>query len=284
MGNMLKRFHICACGFRKIFANPRLYLSFLWFFLSIGYYMAKVKSFSAMMGVKASPWIFLLLIPDAMGQLFIIIGATLLFCDAPFMNETTIWQLVRAGRKNWFWGNMLYIWLLSLFYAVMLFLLPNFLLFPDVSWTSGWGQILGALAQSSAASTLGINSLNYSVMVQYTPLQAAGCVLLAVWLNPVLVGMINYVCNLWLKRGTGPLFSIVMGLSPYLIVRLADFRIGYYLSPPAWMNISMYNWDGYGDFPSPTYIYTTLAVLLLILMVLGYIGIRRKDIDPVSGI
>ena len=39
-------------------------------------------------------------------QLFIILGALLLFCDAPFLNQNSSWQILRAGRKNWFWGNM----------------------------------------------------------------------------------------------------------------------------------------------------------------------------------
>ena len=143
--------------------------------------------------------------------------------------------------------------------------------------------VLGALAQSSAAAQMGINPPDYNLMARFMPVQAMALTILAVWLNSVLVGMINYACNLCLRKGIGPLISIAMGLSPYLIIRLADFWVGYYLAPPAWMNITMYSWDGYGTYPTPAYIYAVLLGLIFVCMAVSYIGIRRKDINTASG-
>ena len=283
MDKCRKSAHIAAVELRKAFTGPRFYVALLWILFDISSYVVRVKEFSALAGIKVSPWLFPLIIPDAMGQLFVIIGATLIFCDAPFINSMTTWQLMRGGRKSLFGGHILYIWVMSLLYAAALALLPNLILFPRVAFMKDWGQVLGALAQSSAAAQMGINPPDYNLMARFMPMQAMALTILAVWLNSVLVGMINYACNLCLRKGIGPLISIVMGLSPYLIIRLADFWVGYYLAPPAWMNITMYSWDGYGTYPTPVYIYAVLLGLIFVCMTVSYIGIRRKDINTASG-
>lgn len=280
MDKIYKSLRICGIHLRKMLGNPRFYIAFLWFVFLIYFYVSKVKAFSIETGIKVSPWLFPLLLNQAGNQLFVIIGALLLFCDAPFINETTTWQMMRAGKRSWFWGSMLYISVLSLIYSVGLSVIPNLMLFPRVTWMEDWGQILGALAQSSAASQLGIINLDYGLMVRFMPWQAMCLKILAVWLNTVLIGELCYVFNVWLRWGSGPLAGMMMGLTPYLILRLPNFRVGYYLAPPAWMNLSMYSWNGYGTFPSPAYIYTTFAVLILGCVIFSYIGIKKKDVIP----
>ena len=91
MDKCRKSAHIAAVELRKAFTGPRFYVAPLWILFHSSAYVVRVKEFSALAGIKVSPWLFPLIIPDAMGQLFVIIGATLIFCDAPFINSMTTW-------------------------------------------------------------------------------------------------------------------------------------------------------------------------------------------------
>ena len=100
--------------------------------------------------------------------------------------------------------------------------------------------------------------MNYTIMAHYTPAAAMLLTLAAVWLNTVLIGMINFTLNLLVKKGIGAAVSVAVGLSPLLIVRLARFDLGYYFAPPLWMDLSNYRWQGYGYGPSFAYVYGVL--------------------------
>ncbi len=284
MDSIRKSLRICFVAFRKMIRTPRFYVAFLWFACLIGLFAMPVRNFCIATGIDVAPWMFPLLTEEDVYQLFIIIGAMILFCDAPFLHADSSWQILRAGRKNWFWGNILYIWLLSLLYAVGLSLIPIFLMLPHVKGMPGWGKILGSLAQTNAAAQIGVNGLNYDIMAQYDPLQAMVLTILPVWLNTLLIGMVNYVFNFWTIRGAGAGVSAAIGLSPLLIKRLAKNRIGYYISPPLWMNLSYYKKGNYGIGPSFVYAYGVLLILILACTLISYIGVCRKDLNMMEDI
>lgn len=258
--------------------NPRPYLVLVWFSCICVFLMLRIREFSIRVDEPVSPWIFPFLTEAPGNQFFIIAGAILLFCDAPFLNESAGWNILRSGRRSWFWGNFLYILIMALAYSIVISVLPNLFLLPQVKLTGEWGKVLGALAQTGAASEIGIRNLNYSLMVQYTPLLAMFLTVMAVWLNSVLIGMVCFTFNLVAGKGSGIFVSAMIGLTPMLVRCLAKLYVGYYTAPPMWMDISVYNWNGYGKFPSVWYIYAVLLGLIVALSIAGYIGMRTKDL------
>ena len=284
MGNVRKALHICRGSFKRELVSPRIYIAFLWFLFLIYFIVSVIRSFGVSVGLRTSPWLLPLLTQQSGNQMFIIIGALLIFCDAPFLHANSGWQILRAGRKNWFWGNMLYIWGMSLFYALVLAIIPIILLIPHVATINSWGQVLGSLAQTNAASQLGIGNLCYDIMSQYEPIEAMILTILPIWLNSVLIGMVNYTFNLYGKNGSGAVVSIALGLSPLMLTKLASPRIAYYIAPPLWMNLYYYSKDGYGVGPSFGYVYAVLMGLIAVLTIFSYLGIRRKDLNMVEEI
>ena len=282
MGSSKMILRVCKGAFQKAVGIPRVYIAFLWVVFLFLNFVRGIRAFCEMMNYSVSPWLFPHITADTVTQTVIIIGALLLFCDAPFLHSNSGWQILRAGRKNWFWGNMLYIWLLSLLYAVVLSILPILMTLPYVEWSEGWGKILGSLAQTNAAAQFGMSPLNYSIMAQYDPAAAMLLTILPVWLNTVLIGMINYVCNLFTKRGLGAVISVAIALSPLLITRLANFAVGYYLAPPLWMNLSNCKWLDYGYGPSLFYVYMVFLITIGACVVASFLGIRHKDLNTVE--
>lgn len=282
MCDLNRVFRICMIGLKKIAVSPRFYLAYLWVLCAFFPYIVSIRKFCSYVEMDCSPWIFAMLTDDSGNQLFIVLGALLLFCDAPFLHVNSGWQILRSGRNCWFLGNMLYVWILSFIYAVGIGILPIITMLPLVGWDTGWGKILGSLAQTSAAGQFGMEQLNYGIMAHYRPLAAMGLTLIAVWLNTVLIGVCNYVLNLYFKNGIGNIACVVLGLSPLLIVRLAKFSIGYYLAPPLWMSLVNYKWKGYGYGVSFGYAYGILAGGILLCMILSWRGIKKMNLEFVD--
>ena len=272
---------ICKGNLKRILKNPRLYLALSWFVMTSLFYLIQVRHLAVSLEQSVSAWIFPLLIVLSGNQMFVILGAVLLFCDAPFLYDNSGWQILRAGRRGWFWGNILYIWILAFIYAVFIAVLPMLFLIPHISFRNEWGALLGSLAQTSLADQAGITPLSYGLMVRYEPVEAIVLTVLAVWLNGVLVGVINYAANLLIRQGVGPIFCVAMGVTPVLTEGLQTeiAQVSMYFSPPSWMNLMNYNWDGYGTNPSPEYIYLAFAVMIAVGIAAGRIGIVRKDLQ-----
>ena len=88
--------------------------------------------------------------------------------------------------------------------------------------------------------------------------------------------------NLYVKQGAGTIISAVIGLSPLMLVRLANYRIAYYISPPLWMDLSVYRYRDYGAGPTFAYAMGILLGLIVLCMVISYIGVRKKDLNMVE--
>ncbi len=275
---------ICRGNLKRISANPRLYLAVGWVAMTIFRYMLELRRISAVYEEPVSAWMFPLLLEKSGNQMFVILGATLLFCDAPFLYDNSSWQIIRSGRRNWFWGNILYIGALSLIYTVAVFLLPVLFVFPRVSFSNEWGALLGSMAQTSLPDQLGLSRLSYTIMVRYAPLEAVCLSGLAVWLNAVLAGVLCYAVNLLVKRGLGPAACIAMGLMPTFMDGFSSAvrYVSYYLAPPSWMNLENYNLDGYGAGPPPFYIYLFFTAAITVCVVVSRLGIVRKDLDTIQ--
>ncbi len=282
MDKLRKIIHICGGSLRRILREPRFYVALLWFSLLLVNLAAAVRDLSSLSGVKSSPWLFPLVTKSSGNQLFIIIGALLIFCDAPFLHGGSEWQILRAGRKNWFWGNMLYIWGTAFLYTLGLALLPMLLLIPHAEFMSGWGRVLGSFAQGSV---FGGGSLSYKIMVQYTPLQAMVLTFLPVWLNAVLIGVVNYALNLLTRRGVGAAVSVALALSPAMLsgIRVTS-TVAYYFSPPLWMSLEYYKDRGYGAGVTFGYAYGGLFLLIALCTAVSYVGVRKKDLVVVDEI
>ena len=278
MVNGKKIIRICAISTKRIFTNSRFYLAVLWAMIVFSFNIFGIRVFCVLTQARVAPWIFPLLTKESGNQMFLILGALLLFCDAPFLSPNSQWQILRAGRKGWFWGNILYIFFTALCYTLLLAVLPILICIPYVGWSEEWGKVLGTLAQTTAAARLQLKPFDYRILLYHSPQGAMLLTILSVWLNVVLIGMVNYTLNLWVRKGIGTAVSVMLGLSPLLITRLLDMTLGYYLSPPLWMSLAYYKWGEYGIGVPVGYAYGVLIGLILFCIAVSWIGVKKKDL------
>lgn len=284
MNNIKSINKVCLNLLRKSFGTPRLYVAFLWMSFLLYGFAEKFRIFSNMTGVPVAPWILPFFTKGSGCQIFIILGAALTFCDAPFLTSSAYLQLIRSGRKNWFFGTMLYIVCLSFVYTMGIALLSVLFLLPKATFIPGWGKIIGTLAQTDAGAQISLTPLNYDMIKLFKPLLAEGLTIAVVWLNCIVTGMLIYMFNFCVKQGAGLVAAAVMALSPQLILLLVQEKIAYYLAPPAWMYILYYDWTNNGYYPSIGFVYGVLFLIIILCGGIIYYRFQKADLNETDEI
>ena len=194
---------VCQIRLRKTFTTPRFYVALLWIAILFHVMTVGIRGFCEQTGVDVTFWMLPFMTRYNGDQIIIVLGALLLFCDAPFLEPNSGWQILRAGRKSWFWGNMLYIVVVSFFYTICLSMIPVLLVFPNVGWETGWGKVISTLAQTNAAYTFDQEPLDYLILSRFSPQEAMGLTMLAIWCLSVMTGVVSYAGNFLVHRGFG---------------------------------------------------------------------------------
>lgn len=275
MRNVKQILLICINNIKRSLINPRIYLSYLLVFTLIKQLTDTIRTFSVQMEINTAPWIYPCLVQKYYIQMILILGIVLLFCDAPFMNESTPFLLIRSGRRNWLLGQIAYIISMSFIYFAVIVLLSVILLFPQVDCQLGWGKILGTLAQTDASPLI----LDYRMQIIYTPIAAMGYSFLISWLVGIITGLLILVLNLYFKHFLGPMVGATIAFLPYFAINFSSLYNIFYVSPASWMDITLWTGDKTSKLPSREYIIAFIGITLVALVTISLIKIRKITID-----
>ena len=276
MSDFKQIYHICTDALRRCMINPRIYISVLLATVLIEPLISPIRDFAGWAGVPSAPWVFPFLMQEYYIQTIILFGAVLLFCDAPFMNEGTPYWVIRSGRKNWFWGQIGYVFFASLIYFLLIISVSIMLLIPNVTLDWDWGKVLNTLSQTDTAFQIGTNKLDASLQIAYTPTLSMLFSLLMSWLNGVLIGMVMFLVNLNMKRIMGPVLGALLSTLPYFAIYSSNIHIIYFFAPGTWMNIMLLHTE---RMPSLLYAVVFLGIAISALIFLSYLSIRKRTID-----
>lgn len=76
---------------------------------------------------------YILLSSDNNFYFFLMIGLVLLISDCPFVPEGTGYYLLRSNRHSWFWGQVIYIFMIAILVNLFLLLVTAITLIPHVT-------------------------------------------------------------------------------------------------------------------------------------------------------
>ena len=238
-----------------------------------------IKAFSELTGVKATPYIFPFLIQQTFIQLLFLIGASVLFCDAPFVDRSSSFEMIRTGKKKWLLGKIVYIAEMSFLYTAALMLISGILLLPQITWEKSWGKALFTLAQTNAAAVVGNDfiHLDYSLMLRYEPLEAMLLCGLIPWAVCVIVGLSILVINLIFWRIPGITGGIFIAMMPYFQKNFSNLHRMSFFSPGTWMDIALWNPDIRTLYPTVAYMISFMIVAILIMIGISFFQLERMD-------
>lgn len=238
-----------------------------------------IKDFSQLTGVKVVPCIFPFLMQQTFIQLLFLVGATMLFCDAPFIAQDSSFEMIRTGKKKWLLGKLMYVIGMSFIYTATLMLISGLLLFPQITIQKGWGKALFTLAQTNAASVLENDyiHLDYSLMLQYEPLEAMLMSGLMAWLVCIIVGLCILVINLSFERLPGSVGGITVAMLPYFQKNFSNLHTMSFFSPGTWMNITLWNTKVRTHYPTVKYMVTFFVLSIAIMAAISFLQFERVD-------
>ena len=204
MGFVRKSYRVFLFRLRSAFSSPRLILLLVMVAAYVYGSVSPVADMSADLDIPAHPWAFPHLTNDFVCQLVFMATAVVLFCDAPFENEATMYFKYRTGHTSWAMGHVLYIMVLSFLFVLLLQAISIMALIPQLDFQEGWGKIWGTLGKSSIGRQYGVVFTASDYLVgKYTPLEATVYSFLLEWACAAWLGLLSYAGNMLSKKPMG---------------------------------------------------------------------------------
>lgn len=263
---------------RRLLINPRFYISLILVTILMHQIIGPIRIFCSETGISITPWIFPHVVQWYFIQNIILIGVVLLFCDAPFFNEGTPFLIMRSGRGNWIKAQLLYVMAASFICCFSLLLISILLTAPYIDFSLEWGKIINTLAQTDASNQIGTVKLDYKILQLYHPVQATALSFFISWLVVSFTGILMLTANLFGRRIIGAVLGTALSFTPYFAMTFTNLYIGYYVSPPTWMDITLLADTGYSSYPSASYIFSFLVIGIIVLSLISYLRMRKKII------
>jgi len=199
-----KSFRVFKFRFRSAFSSVRLSLLLIMVGVFVYSNVSPIADMSAAMEIPVRPWAFPHLVNDLICQLVFMAAAVVLFCDAPFTDEATIYFKYRSGRVPWSVGHTLYIAVISFIFVLLIQVVSILALLPQLDFQDGWGKIWGSLGKTTLGNQYGINfSISDYLVGTYTPLVATIYSFLLEWACAVWLGYLSYAGNLLTEKPIG---------------------------------------------------------------------------------
>lgn len=231
----------CRMQYRKWGESPKIPVFAGLTVLMIHFQLRDLNGYEQAHGLRCTVWIIPYLFFPLM-LLAVSLLVTALFSGAPFYDPHAVFVLSKTGRKPWFCGMVLYLFLTSGLFAVFLAVLPFLLGLPYLDYG------------------LTLRSWYYSRVAAFS-LPEAECIgICLVWMVSFWLGALILFCNVVIRPGSGIAVAAFFGFFSYLINIYPPFaRVGY-LSPVSWMDVRFLNWSG-GSGRHPGVLYVTLFLL-----------------------
>lgn len=270
-----------AIRLRIFFSSQKPLNVLVYVFLSLYGVFSGIKKVCRILGYNISPYSYPHLIGTGFMSMLILVGLILVFIDAPFLDDSSRNIISRLGRKPWFIGSCIYIFIMSCLYSLLYNISLIIGLRGYQSFILDWGKVITTLARSMGLmASEGIKiTYKYNILDKFEPVEAMIHSNLISILEFTIVGLIIFVVSLYFKSNwqgiVAGLFYIMMGQITYLAIPgFLDALI-----PVNFLDISVFENGGYIWSWSLSQGYMILVLIIVFLIILGLLRVRKMDID-----
>ncbi len=273
MGQFINAIRISRSNMKMTIGNVRTLLIFLMLFFYIFEMLSDISLFSKSTNKNVTPYAFIFLINDYRVQFVIVACAVVLFCNAPFENESHLYVLFRAGRFSWGFGQILYILKMSVVYICSLVVFSMIPFAGRLSMKNEWGKIWGTIGKTDAGSVFGIKIyISEYIMRDYTPVYALFISMILELLCIICVGLIVYLGNKLSGRSVGTFLGAMVSVLDICISN--DWLAwAYRFSPSSLAQLELFN--GYAVKWGVNLVYS-LRFYLIAIPILGALCIASN--------
>lgn len=267
MHNIRQSWIICRDSLYRTVCNCKLYVAL--FLVSVLFYqfIAPVREFSEMVGIKVNGWLYPFLTMYKFIQVVIIVALTFVLSDNPFDDGVNEWLILRAGRKNWIVGKIGYTFIVSLLMSIICFLISILMLIPQLQFENRWGKVLGTLAQTDASAVAGTIYPDYQLQVSLNPIIACLYSVTMTFAVMFLAGMLILLFNMIFEKAVGQLVGFGIAFLAMFAPNFSNLFAAYYFSPASWMDISFITNRELTKYPTASYVAIFLSVAIIVTAV-----------------
>lgn len=208
----------------------------------------------------------------------IIFGLCILyiFSEAPYMNRKEMYFVARTGRVKWGIAQSISIFITSVVFIAVNFLIDIIRLIPNVSFENKWDK----LSFSLAFGEIGPNEAGIAIneIVRYSPYQVAlyGFVMGVLVAN--LIGQLMYAVSILFNRVVAMFIGAVISIMSVVARNTAgQYAWVYFLSPVSWTT------RGRSVFarklPEESFMIGASLIVWLICVMVVVIKVRGVDFD-----
>lgn len=258
-------FGIALRNIRAWAQNFRMLMLLLLLCASVSQFCTEINDFSLSIGTQTNilgvlPYMYSSNKPYF--RLIIQLGIILMFSNAPFRNDNSLFCVMRAGYKKWCIGQILYIVLASLIYVFSLFLLTNLFCIQTLGCSFSWGKTFATLR----LTTNFVYPITEKIQLLYSPLEAFLHTVFLIFMLSVFFGLLIFLMSSLFGKASGIILAtafVLLGLMPDFCSAPALIAK---ISPCSLTQISLLDKTGMTLYPSVTYAYTVLGTLIAVLI------------------
>jgi len=240
----MKEIRIAKLNFFRWSSDPKYPVVILYMLLYSYEHLHGLAAYARDLGVPIAPWVLPFMPCRGAWFLPLMLGFPLLVADAPFRTGQQALVTQRTGKRAWLAGQLLYLLILSVGFAALMWVLSWLWLLPELSWSGEWGAALVNATINYMSPVYHIwMDFPYGVVKNTDPLPVtlwcAGAMAAVCYLLSVIVA----ACNLWLRKGWGTaILAIISAISlipDFNVANPGPIRYILWLSPLNWMDYSL---------------------------------------------
>ncbi len=241
-----------------------------------------LSEYAELLGTTIHPWVFPFLMHGGTVITPLLLAYVILIVDAPFRNRQQRYVLLRTGKRTWLAGQIVYQFILSLSFSLLILVCSIVFLIPKLSFSLEWGDFLTTISLDGLPRAYGYLSPQYSVIRGNSALEVTIRVFTTFTFSCFLLSMIVMLANLWLNKSVGAVIAMACALMPslsqYMQTTQYVYRFFTWISPFGWADMTLL---GDKTLHQPSYLYALLAPIILsgVLVLVAMLTIHKCDLD-----
>lgn len=244
--------------------NYRMLMLLILICVTVSQFCTEINNFSASIGASTNvlgimPYMYSNNI--SYFRLVIQLGIILMFSNAPFKTDNSLFIVVRTGYVKWCIGQLLYIAAASLIYIISLFILTNLFCIQTLGYSVSWGKTFATLRMVSDFTY----PITEKIQLLYSPPEAFMHTVVLMFMLSVFFGLLIFFMSSLIGRASGLILSVLL----VLLGLMPDFcsipALIAKISPCSLTQIGLLDKTGMTLYPSVAYAYTVLGILIAVL-------------------
>ena len=206
----MKRIFLCTrSSFQRWRISTKIHLVILAAGVFAWWILGDVSRYCGYLNIKAAPWILPHYLQMPLLQVLFGIFTTVLYSDAPFIDEAAQFLLIRTGKRVYFIGQLLYLLLSSFIWSIYWFLITLLPFWNKLEFNPTWGDFLTLMSTQSGTSNAGAYGLSLSFYCEprlnkiLPGWQATLIAWFLLWMCAFFIGVLVFTLNLISKANAG---------------------------------------------------------------------------------